>query len=356
MRTAKIGIAIISYNSVGRIAETLSSLKESLSPFSPENIEVLLWDNASTDGTVNFVRQNFPWVKVVAAAQNSGFAGGNNRASEALKPCDYLVLLNDDTVADKNWLLELITAAQSDPAVMTVQAQLRLWSDKMKLNSWGNCTHYLGYGFAGGNGISFSTVQAQAHLSGNQEIAYASGAAMLIKTALLKETFLFDDLFFLYSEDQDLGWRCKLLGYKNIIAPKSIVYHKYEFKKSIGKFFYMERNRYLVLLRNYKWASLILIAPALLVMEAGTFVFSLFSGWYKEKLKVYAFLLRPGNWPMIFNVRQKIQTTRRVKDREVVTFFSGTIDFQEASSPVLMYLVNPCLKFYWRLVRMFILW
>ena len=85
----------------------------------------------------------------------------------------------------------------------------------------------------------------------------------------------------MYHEDLDLGWRMKLLGYNNIVAKTSVVYHSYEFSRSIKKYYYMERNRFIVMFQNYKLGTILLILPVLVIMEMGLLLFSLSNGFFK---------------------------------------------------------------------------
>ncbi len=351
---ARIGIAILSYNSLRNLPDCLGSLRDSIAGFPSGEVDVMVWDNASSDGSAAWVREHHPWVKVVESKENLGFAAGNNRALEALKPSEYFVLLNDDTVVDKDWLSQLIAVANSRPRAMVVQSRLMLWPDKEQLNSWGNEIHFLGFGFAAGYKIP--AARAAGQLSGTRIINYASGAAMLVKMSLLQETYLFDNDFFMYHEDLDLGWRVRLLGYETLFAPKSVVYHKYSFKKSIKKYYFMERNRFIIILQNYHVLTLLMIMPALLAMELGSFGFSLFSGWWKEKFKVYAYILNPVRWPSFWRRTYRVQKSRKAKEKDVVSGFTGKIEFQDMASPLLVYVANPFFGFYWRVVKRLIVW
>lgn len=351
---AKIGITILSYNSVKNLPDCLGSLTKSVAGFKPGDVEILVWDNASVDGSAEWVQKNYPSVRVIESPVNLGFAAGNNRAFEALKPTDYFVLLNDDTIVEPNWLEELVKMAQSDPKIMVVQSLIKLWPEKELINSWGNSIHFLGFGYAGGYRVPVN--EAGDKLKPGRVISYASGASMLVKTSLLKETFLFDNDFFMYHEDLDLGWRVRLLGYKSVLAPDSVIYHKYSFRKSVKKYYYMERNRFICLFRNYHLFSLVAIFPALLVMEAMSFGYSLSTGWWREKLRAYVYLIQPKTLVKLFKAAKVQENARKAKDKDVIDAFTGVIEFQEMANPLLIYGVNPVINFYWRLIKKIILW
>jgi GT2 family glycosyltransferase len=160
----------------------------------------------------------------------------------------------------------------------------------------------------------------------------------------------------MYHEDTDLGWRFWLADWRVVLAPKSIVFHKYEFSRSIRKFYFMERNRIIVLLQNYKVATIMVIAPALLVMNGAMLINSIISGWWKEELSAYGYFINWSVWKNIFTARHAIQLSRKQRDRDVISHFTGRIEFQDVDSPLLRYVVNPVFNAYWQLVKKVIWW
>ncbi len=282
---------------------------------------------------------------------NSGFAATNNVGfSYAVENnFDYVYLLNQDTVVEKDFLAEALAVAESDSAIGAVQSKLLLYSDKGKINSIGNEIHYLGFAFAGG----YKTPDRPMP---EKEITYPSGAAVLIKVSALKQTGFFNPEFFMYHEDTDLGWRLWLCGYKIILAPRSVVYHKYEFSRSIKKYYYMERNRLIVILQNYKLATLLLIGPAGLLMGTLMFFYSFIAGWWRQYIAVLAYFCHYQHWQMILSNRKTVQQKRTIKDRLIIKRFVGKIEFQEINNPLLRYIVNPFFNLYWQLIKRLICW
>ncbi|MFA4941969.1 MAG: glycosyltransferase, partial [Patescibacteria group bacterium] len=247
-----------------------------------------------------------------------------------------------------------------------VQARLMLWPEKEKINSLGNTTHFLGFGYCEGYGERIENLKNPSSplyptdakaLAGKQggDICYPSGAAVLFTAEVLKKVGLFDEEFWMYNEDQDLGWRIWLSGWKCVLAPEAVVYHKYEFAKSIKQYYWMDRNRMLSVIKNYHWLTLLLITPACLVMELGLVVFSLKQGWFKLKMKVWLYFLKPKTWRYLLKMRKQVQSLRQIKDRDIVKMFSGKIWYQEISDWKLK-LVNPVFQIYWWAVRKIIFW
>tara|TARA_Y100000310_G_C20012259_1_gene503471 strand:+ start:53 stop:415 length:363 start_codon:yes stop_codon:yes gene_type:complete len=120
----------------------------------------------------------------------------------------------------------------------------------------------------------------------------------------------------------------------------------------------MERNRFAVWLMYMKWPTLIILAPAMMAMELGQFIFALTRGWWKEKLKVYKYWLQTKHWKLWLVERKKIQRDRMISDRELMKDFVGVILFQEneVESPILKYIANPAFNAYWWVVRKIIVW
>ncbi len=346
----KVAIIIVNYNGRGYLDDCLTSLFNL--DYAKENYRIFLLDNASADDSLVFVRKNFPGVEIIESTENLGFAEGNNIVMRRAlaENFDYVCLINQDTISEPDFLSKLIEVAESDEKIAALQPRLMLYPEKDKVNSLGNSIHYLGFGFSSGGYHKFKGDLTP------KEIAYASGAAVLIKCEVLKKIGLFDPDFFMYHEDLDLGWRFRIAGYKSLVVPAAVVYHKYEFSKSIKKYYYMERNRFICLLENYKWATIFLITPACLLLELGLLLFSIKSGFFGEKLKVYAYFLKWKNWQKIFKHRQAKNKYRKNTDREVSRVFTGKIEFQEIDNKILKYIVNPIFNAYWQIIKILLIW
>lgn len=313
--------------------------------------KIFLIDNESSEKSYAYLQKIVPEATILRNLHNAGFAEGNNCAiRQALaERFDFIVLLNMDTVSDTAALSELENCAINNPSAGAVQARLMLWQDKDKINSLGNNTHFLGFGFCDCYNEKYD------RSNGVHDIFYPSGAAVLYKAETLDMIGLFDETFWMYAEDQDLGWRIWLGGRKCMLAPTAVVYHNYEFSRSVQKYFWMNRNRFLVILKNYHWLTLLLIMPAFLVMECGQILFAWRGRWLKLQFRAYLYLLKPKTWKYISAARREIQNSRTVKDREIKHLFSSKIEYQEISSPYLK-IANIIFNFYWRLIKPLIIW
>jgi GT2 family glycosyltransferase len=153
-----------------------------------------------------------------------------------------------------------------------------------------------------------------------------------------------------------VSWRARLAGWRVVVAPASRVAHRYEFSKSTAKMYFMERNRFLVLAWCYHPATLALVAPALLAMELGLWLFAARAGWWREKGRAYRYLLAPRRWAAIRESRRRVQALRRVSDREATALFVGEVVFPAVSPWLLTAVANPIFRAYWRGVRALMRW
>ena len=345
----KVLVVILVYNGAQYLRDCLSSLTQINYP--RDNFEILVIDNASTDDSAAYLKSDWAEIKLVINEENIGFAAGNNIGLRygIDRGFDYVYLLNQDTAVEPDFLQAAVKLAESDSKIGAVQSKLLLYDDKSKINSIGNEIHYLGFAFAGGYQLPDSGIK-------EAEITYPSGASVLFKVSALKQVGLFNEEFFMYHEDADLGWRLWLSGFKVMLAPDSVVYHKYEFSRSIKKYYYMERNRYLVILQNYKLATIILISPACLLMDVAMFFYSFIGGWWKEELRVYNYFLLPRSWVKLLKTRKEVQKKRKVGDREIIKRFAGKIQFQDIQNPLLKYIANPVFNLYWQIIKRIIWW
>ncbi len=345
--------------------QTLSGLN-----YPAEDAEIFVVDNASSDDGVSYLKQEImpkfgnklPKITLIENKENLGFAEGNNVGLRLAleRGFDYIYLLNHDTEVDPNFLKEAVELAESKKEAGAIQSLILLYSDKTKINSIGNAIHFLGFGYTRGYGMNLSDAEEIiAKKISSEEIfkmAYTSGAGVLYRSSVLREIGLFDQELFLYHEDLDLGWRLRLAGYENILASKSWIYHKYEFSRSIKKYYWMERNRFIVLLKLYRWPTLLLLAPALILSELGLLLMSWRSGWWKEKIKGYKYFLSFENWRKLIQSRAGAQKIRKRSDCEIVDLFTSFILFQDFKNLFVLYFVNPVLTLYWIIARAFIFW
>jgi GT2 family glycosyltransferase len=373
----QLGIIIVTYQSERYVGPLLGSLAATL-----DLARSVVWilDNASTDGTVAAIERengalNLP-LHLIRSERNLGFTGANNRAFAAMRaetPCETVVLLNPDTVVHAGWWQPLV-AALDDPAVGTV-APLLLLPDGT-VNSRGNALHFLGLGFVQGYGetVFESSKEPRGELRGISEVAVdlratvqktprseiagyqqkpkeasgnsiqaiqdtsifsGSGAALAFRAATIHALnaklggaeIFWEDLY-LYAEDTDLGWRMRLRGLDNRLVAASRVTHDHRFwldaQKAPGdRLFMIERNRYLLMLANFKWPTLALLLPWIIASELalGLGVWKL----YPHRLRLWRAVWAQTRSPEFWKRRKRLQVGRRARDRDILRAMTGSI-------------------------------
>jgi len=360
MSDKRVAIIIVTYNGSDFIGDCLSSLEKMI--YGKDSYEIIVVDNDSQDKSREIIKKQEARSKkdriklrVFLNKENVGFAEGNNIGIRyALKKgFDYVYLLNQDTEAEPNFLVRALEVAEENKKIGSVQSRLMYFDNRDVINSLGGVIHFLGFGFTRGNKERFTAFDLRRSMS---TIAYPSGAGVLIRCSLIEEIGMFEKEFFAYYEDADLGWRITLAGYENRIAYDSVVYHKYDFNRSIQRYFLLERNRYLLILRNYKWATLVLFSPGIFFWEFLALLKSVLTLKLHQRFRIYGYFLRLETWKKILYSRNVLKKTRLVSDRKIVGLFTGKIEYQENSNLVMNVFINPIFTLYFYIFRYFIFW
>ena len=253
MPSPVISVIIVNLNGERYVRDCLGSLaSQTFGDF-----EVIVVDNGSTDGSLDLIRKDFPWVRVIGLAYNTGFAKGNNTGFAA-SSSRYMVTLNNDTIADSGWLKALYEAAESDPLAGMVASKIFLGREGKELDSAGMLIYSDGMSRQRGRGEIDS-----GQFDSVGEVLFPSACAALYRGDMLKDIGCFDEDFFAYCEDADLGLRARLAGWKALFAPKAMVRHLYSQtggKYSGFKAYHIERNRFWVLMKDFP-VSFILLFP-----------------------------------------------------------------------------------------------
>lgn len=360
----RVAIIYLSFHCQPYIGPVVSALEKLAYP--KERVGLVIVDNPHPEygSSVRFLEEtmmpksenSLPRVTLIANSENLGFAGGNNVGIKwALENgFDYVFLLNNDAYPAPNFLEPLVAATEDDKKIGAAQSLVLLYPETELINSAGNVAHYLGFAYCWGYRQKITDLS----LPEVKEIDYASGAALLLRADLLKKYGGLDEDFFLYHEDLEYCYRLKCLGYKIVLVRDSLVYHRYEFRRSVSKYFWLERNRYAVMLMFFKWKTLLLLAPMGLLAELGLFIMSWQSGWLRERLKVYRYWLKRENWRLWLAKRRQIQKQRVVSDRVLMKNQVSRVLFQEEelASPLLRYIGNPVMAGYGWVVRRIVWW
>ena len=220
--TPKVAIVILNWNGIKYLRDFLPSVLTSSWP----NLDIIVGDNGSTDGSVDFLKQNFPTVQIIQNDQNYGFTGGYNRVLEKVD-ADYFILLNSDVEVHAGWITPVISLMESDPLIAAAVPKIKAFAEKDHFEHAGAAGGFIdvyGYPFCRGR-MFYEIEQDKGQYEQSGEIFWASGAAMFVKKKYWVEAGGFDDRFFAHMEEIDLCWRLKNMGYKVMYCAESEVYH-----------------------------------------------------------------------------------------------------------------------------------
>lgn len=254
----KVSVVILNWNGKNWMEKFLPSV---ITYSQSENVEIVVADNASTDDSIDFLRKNYPQVRLIIFDKNWGFAGGYNKALAEINS-EYTVLLNSDVEVSENWLNNLVDYMDENPNIAAVQPKILSQLNKNLFEYAGAAGGFIDqYGYPFCRGRIFSVVEkdnGQYNLP--IDIFWASGACLMIRTAVYKAVGGLDESFFAHQEEIDLCWRLRARGHRIVCVPKSAVYHVGGgtlSQESPRKTFLNFRNNLLLLYKNLPDSELI---------------------------------------------------------------------------------------------------
>lgn len=249
MEAPKVAVVILNYNGLHWLKTFLENVISK-----SKDAEVIVADNASTDQSIEFVKENFPSVKIVQNKENTGYAGGYNNALQQIC-ADYYVLLNSDVEVTDNWISPIIEVMESDKSIAACQPKIKMYDNKTSFEYAGACGGFIDkYGYPFCRGRIFDNLEEDKGQYDNPiEVFWASGACLFLRSTTFYEVGGFDWDFFAHMEEIDLCWKLKNKGYKIMCIPQSTVYHVGGGTLSNGSYFktYLNyRNNLLMLYKN----------------------------------------------------------------------------------------------------------
>ena len=249
-------IIIVTWNALEHLKNFLPSVTQTDYP----DFEIIIADNASSDGSKEWIISNYPEVKVASLDQNYGYCGGNNRAVPFATK-EILLFLNNDVKVDKSWLHDLNRVFNEDKDTAAVQPKMRAFEQPGYFEYAGAAGGYMDkYGYTFCRGRIFDEVEKdEGQYDSTPPLFWASGAALAIRKDLFVESGGFDEDFEFHMEEIDLCWRLQNQGYKIGYAPDSIIYHLGGGSLPMGsprKVYYNFRNSLFMLWKNYSSSSL----------------------------------------------------------------------------------------------------
>jgi GT2 family glycosyltransferase len=306
-----VSVIIVNYNGKHFLKDCLESIQLS----EASDAEVIIVDNASSDGSGEYLRREFPSVKVMELDRNYGFAEANNRGAEAASG-KFLVFLNNDTVVTRGWLMALLEAMSTEPVVGAAGSKLLLYHLPGKVNSAGANIVFNG----GGYDIGFTDDDSPKYNVPGLRGAVCA-ASMMVRRSEFLSLGGFDPLYFMYFEDVDLCWRYWLWGYKVMFTPQSVVYHRFggttgSDRHTPLRVFYGTRNALFNILKNYELRSVIPPLIFSFLYHGVKFLGLVVTLRFKSALallRAYGSLVR--HLPEVLRKREEVQAGRKVSDR-----------------------------------------
>ena len=303
-----LSVCVIAYNS----GPTLRTCLEHLGAQTWRDFEAIVIDNASPDPGDAAIAAEFPWVRLVRNDTNLGFTGAGNQGARLARGRWY-VLLNPDAFAEPDWLAELAAAAERHPKVGSFTSVQLAQDAPGMLDGLGDVMSIFGIPYRGGY-LNPDTGQAR-----EGEVFSPCGAAMMIERDLFQSVGGFDEAFFCYGEDVDLGYRLQLANEPTLLVPDAVVRHVGSAStggaKSEFAVFHGTRNRFWVLFKNTPWPLLPLVVPLHLA--------ALVLIYLKRDNRPHIRLILRAVWaafagaPAMFRARRGIQRGRRASLAQV---------------------------------------
>ena len=301
----KISIIIVNYNGKDLLEKILPSINKA------KNCQIIVLDNASTDGSKDFLRKKYKKITVIENKSNLGYSGINN----AVKYCKgkYILFLNNDIILDKNCINEMLKVIEKDDKIAMIAPRLVNYYDK-NLKS-------------GGTWISRAFYNG--HLNGDvriKEIPYL-GVGLIRKDVVEKFGYLFDQDYFIYAEDVDLGLRIRLIGSKVVFVPNAVLYHMHAMtaKKMNSAYttFLLERNLLTTFFKVLSFGNITLFFPYVLLMRVLAIIKDVLTLRFLNAFsRVKAILWIIFNFNLVYRKRKKLQKLRKVNDAFILNVFS----------------------------------
>jgi len=247
----KLSIIIPHHNGKELLFNCLESI---LNQISIKDFEIIVVDNGSIDNSADKAKEKFPSINLLTSETNLGYSGGCNFGAKNAKG-EYTIFLNNDTLHTKNWIEELIGFLDKNPQAGAAQPKILNATNKDTFDYAGGAGGYIDkYCFPFVRGRIFNSLEKDSNQYDDvKKIFWASGAAFIIRTELLRELNYFDNIYFAYMEEIDLCWRLQALGLGIWNVPTSVVYHfgKQTIKENTFKSHYLNhRNSWILFIKN----------------------------------------------------------------------------------------------------------
>ena len=296
--SAKVALVIVNWNGADCLPECLRSVASQARP--PDRVVVV--DNASSDGSLDRALREFPWVEAIRLDTNVGFAAANNVALRACGDCEWIALLNPDAFPAASWLAALLAAAERNPGYAAFASQLRSATDDGLLDGSGDVYHVSGLAWRAGHGAP------RPQNDSPREVFSACAAAALYRRDALMTVGAFDERYFCYVEDVDLGFRLRLRGHRCLYVPGAVARHVGSAstgKRSGFSTYHGHRNLVWTFFKNMPAALLASYLPQHLVLNVLSVL------WFSARGQARAIL--KAKWDALLGIPEVLRERRAVQ-------------------------------------------
>lgn len=308
-RTVRIAVLIVNRNS-GRLLDTcLERLSRQTRPAD----RTIVVDNASDDGSAADLEARFPGIELIRLDGNAGFARANNVAAERAADCDWLALLNPDAFAEPEWLAALARAAATHTGCASFASQMRMATDPSRLDGAGDAYHVSGLPWRRAHGLSIAALDPT-----QSEVFSACAAAALYRRDAFCGVDGFDNAYFCYSEDVDLGFRLRLQGFRCLYVPDAVVHHvgsAVSGKMSGFSLYYGHRNLVWTYVKDMPTALFWLYLPQHFLLNVVSLCWFSLRGQTRVIFRAKRDALR--GLPAIWRARAAVRASRRISLSEL---------------------------------------
>lgn len=306
---ANVAAIVVNHNGGELLARCLSALAEQ--DLAPKKIIVV--DNASTDGSVDRLPARYAGTELIRLRQNPGFAAANNIAVAEAEDCDWIALINPDAFVEPDWLRKLLASAQKHPEYAFFASRMLNERDPSRLDGAGDVYHVSGAHWRRGH-----AGREQGRCVAIEEVFSPCAAAALYRRDALVEAGGFDESFFCYAEDIDLGFRMRLRGYKCLYVPDAVVRHVGSATTGPGSDFTVyhgHRNLVWAYVKNMPGMLFWLYLPQHLLLNLISVIWFMARGRAKVILKAKWDAV--SGLPRVLRERRRVRKSRRIGAREI---------------------------------------
>ena len=315
----RVSVIIPHWNGIDILSECISSLINT----KHDSYEIIVVDNASTDGSQSWVKNTYPQIKLIENDKNYGYAGGCNVGALEAEG-NYLVFLNNDTTQDPDWIQNLENFMKKDKMIAAVQPKVLNYFNQNIFDYAGGSGGYMDkFCFPYARGRIFSKQEQDiGQYNDSKQCFWSSGTAFMVRKKLFFKAGQFDKHFFSHMEEIDLCWRLQAMGFQIWVEPNAVVYHKNALSMpmhSHRKYYFNHRNSLLMLFGNYSLKNTLILGFGRTILEFIALGYSTLSLNWKQAIAIIRSLLYIiSHLDIIIKKRRKMKAIRIKKDEYIM--------------------------------------